>query len=79
MKDFVCNGLDNKYFRLLDIMHLHHTYSTLPLWHKHFIFGKSPEEERSMLLWRNQRSCDNVLSSLLGVISRWKEGSYHVG
>ena len=34
-----CNGLDNKKFMLLDITHCHHIYSTLPTWHKNFIYG----------------------------------------
>ena len=45
---------------LLNITDCHHIYSTLPTWHKKFIYGKSPEEERNMLLWRTQRTHDKV-------------------
>ena len=59
MQDFVCDDLDNKYFRLLDI-YTSPLYFALPAWHKIFTYSKSPQGKSSVLLRKSQRACDNI-------------------
>lgn len=80
MKGFVCNGLDDKYFKLLNIMCLCHTTSALPLWQKNVSYGMwNPQGRKVFAPLGKPWESIWCFFSQLGVILGGRKGSVLLG
>lgn len=74
MRDFVCNRLGDKCFRLLNIMCLSHILSSAIVAQKHYLWYVKP--------LRKKRTCFSggpmMVFLFLGVISRWEKEHCHI-